>query len=260
MSTVKIAVVQMEVKAGQVADNRGRALAHAAEALAKGADIILFPEEMLIGYHLDIPRLAEPVDGPTTRAFQKLLVGRDAMVLYGLTEREGADTYVAATLVSAGGVVANYRKTHLWWASEGLRHEPGFYKPGNKLVTFDVKGHKSGVMICYDGDFPETTRSYANLGCLMLFWMNNRGSRAHAEVTHLACNNSIIMATSCPCGKDEANRDCPGGSNITGFYGELITEIWNAEGIIYADVDPAGVMAQRARNPWYVGRRPDLYV
>ena len=56
----------------------------------------------------------------------------------------------------------------------------------NELVTFPVKGHKSGVMICYDGDFPEMTRAYANLDCRMLFWLNNRGSRGHAEVTRLA--------------------------------------------------------------------------
>ncbi len=258
--TVKIAVVQQNTVPGAVEQNRARALDHAREALARGAQIILFHEEMLVGYYAGLRDLAEPVEGPTTRAFQGLLQGSDALILYGLTERDGDDCYIAATLVGQHGVVTNYRKTHLWWDAAGLRHEPTFYRPGNRLVTFDVQGHKSGVMICYDGDFPEMTRSYANLGCTMLFWMNNRESRGPNEVRHLARWNSMIMAVSCCCGPDEEGRPCPGGSNITDKDGQVLAEIWDREGIIYADVDPAGVPAARAASPWYTGRRPDLYV
>jgi predicted amidohydrolase len=258
--TVKIAVVQQNTVPGAVEQNRARALIHARDALAHGAQIVLFHEEMLVGYVSNLRELAEPVDGPTTRAFQSLLQGADTLVLYGLTEREGEDCYIAATLVGQQGVVANYRKTHLWWDASGLRHEPTFYRPGNRLVTFDVQGHKSGVMICYDGDFPEMTRSYANLGCTMLFWMNNRESRGPQEVRHLARWNAMIMAVSCCCGPDEEGRHCPGGSNITDSDGRVLAEIWDREGIIYADVDPGSVPAARAASPWYTGRRPDLYV
>ena len=114
-------------------------------------------------------------------------------------------------------------------------------------------------MICYDGDFPEMTRSYANLGCALLFWMNNRGSRGHAEVKDLAYRNSMIIAASCCCGPDERGRACRGGSNITDADGTLLAEIWDEEGIILADVSPARALDLRAQNPWYRGRRPDLY-
>ena len=257
--TVRIAVVQQGSVPGAVEANRGKALAFAREALEGGADIILFHEELLVGYVENLKELAEEVDGPTTQAFQSLLAGSDALILWGLTEREGDRYYIAATLVGAGGVVANYRKTHLWWKDTGLRHEPTFYEAGNELVTFDVKGHKSGVMICYDGDFPEMTRAYANLDCRMLFWLNNRGERGHGEVTRLAATNSMIMAVSCVCGKNERGYVCRGGSNVTNYDGGLLAEIWDGEGIIYADVEPGAVPAARRDNPWYVGRRGDLY-
>lgn len=257
--TIRIAVVQQEGNPGRVEDNRAKALRFAREAIDNGADIILFHEELLVGYVENLRDLAEPVDGPTTRAFQELLAGTDTLVLYGLTEREGDRCYVAATLVGAGGVVANYRKTHLWWRSEGLRHEPRFYDAGDRLVTFDVKGHKCGVMICYDGDFPEMARSYANLGCSVLFWMNNRGSRGHEEVRRHTNMNSIIIAASCCCGLNEAGEPCRGGSNITDAHSQLVAEIWDDEGIIYGDVCPGEVPAIRAENPWYVGQRRDLY-
>jgi len=256
---VRIAVVQQNSVPGEVEKNRAKALAFAGEALAHDADIILFHEEVLVGYVDNLKDLAEEVNGPTNRAFRSLLSTSEALILWGLTERKGNSYYITASLVGANGVVANYRKTHLWWKAEGLRHEPTFYKPGNELVTFTVKGYKSGVMICYDGDFPEMTRCYANLDCTMLFWLNNRGERGHGEVVKLAETNSMIMAVSCVCGENELGYKCRGGSNITDHDGGLLSEIWDTEGIIYADVYPGAVKDARSNNPWYVGRRSDLY-
>ncbi len=256
---VRVAVVQQETIPGAVEKNREKALGFAREALRNNADIVLFHEALLVGYVPNLHELAEPVDGPSTRAFRNLLRGSRAMVLYGLVERDGTDFYTSATLVNADGVVANYHKTHLWWHAKGVRHEPAYFLPGNELVTFDVKGFRSGVMICYDGDFPEMTRAYANQGCLMLFWLNNRGSRGHREVKPLAEANSMIMPTSCCCGYNEAGKRCRGGSNITNKDGSLLAEIWDKEGVIYADVDPGSVPEARWNNPWYRGQRQDLY-
>lgn len=258
--TTRLAVVQQNGNPGYVSANRTKALTFAEMALSQGADIILFHEELLIGYHHNLRALAEPLNGPTTQAFRELLQGTDSLIIYGLTERDGDDLYISAPVVSQDGVIANYRKTHLWWNADGLRYEPGFYKPGNRLETFDHRGQSCGIMICYDGDFPEMTRSYANLGCSMLFWMNNRNSRGHAEVEPLAVDNSMIMAVSCCCGLDEQGNMCRGGSNITGPSGQLFAELWDKEGIIITDVDPDDALIQRQKNPWFVGQRRDLYV
>ena len=259
MMSLRIAVAQQPGNPGKPEDNREKALRFAQEALDRDADVILFHEELIVGYTPDLRDLAEPVDGPTTKAFQDLLHGTDAMIIYGLTERDGDHYYISAPVVSAAGVVANYRKTHLWWIAEGLRHEPSFYEPGNRLVTFCCQGHQCGIMICYDGDFPEMTRAYANRGCSVLFWMNNRGSRGHAEVKDLAHRNSMIIATSCCCGPNERDIICRGGSNITDADGTLLSELWDDEGMIVANVAPAEALNMRCKNPWHKGQRPDLY-
>ena len=126
-------------------------------------------------------------------------------------------------------------------------------------MTFEFRGTRCGLMICYDGDFPEMTRAYAHLGCGIVFWLNNRGSRGHAEVKELALRNSMIIAASCCCGNDEAGEPCRGGSNITDASGELLSEMWDQEGIIMAEVDAEKALKLRARNPWYRGCRPHLY-
>lgn len=257
--TLRIAAVQQNGNPGKPEENREKALGFAARALDQGADIVLFHEELLIGYSPNLRELAEPLDGVTTRAFQGLLRGREALIIYGLTEKDGDRCFVSAPVVSASGVLTNYRKTHLWWNAEGLRHEPTHYHPGDCLATFDAKGCRCGIMICYDGDFPEMTRSYALLGCSVVFWMNNRESRGHEEVKDLARRNSMIIAASCCCGRDEAGIVCPGGSNITDATGDLLAELWDREGIILADVDPGKALALRAKNPLYRGLRPELY-
>ena len=257
---VRIAVVQQDSVPGAVEENRAKAIRFAREALRNHADIILFHEALLVGYVPNILELAEPADGRTTRAFQEILKGTESLVLYGLVERDGEDYHTSAVLVDSDGATACYRKTHLWWRAEGARHEPTFFRAGEELVTFKVKGHKCGVMICYDGDFPEMTRSYAHLGCSMLFWMNMRNDRGHREVRDLARCNSMIMAVSCNCGMNELGDACPGGSNITDKDGTLLAEIWYREGVIVADVDPSTVPEARKTNIFFTGQRPDLYV
>ena len=256
---LRIAVVQQESIPGAVEPNREKAVGFAQEALRNHADIILFHEALITGYVENVPELAEEINGPTTHAFRNVLMGTNSFVLYGLIERDGDDCYTAATLVGSDGAVANYRKTHLWWKAKGLRHEPTFFRPGNALVTFAIKGWKCGVMICYDGDFSEMARAYANRHCVVLFWLNNRGSRGKEEVAPLVRANSLIMASSCCCGRNDTQEIYRGGSNIMNFDGSVLAEIWDKEGIIFAEVDPNGVLSAREQNPWFHGQRPELY-
>ena len=124
-NSLRIAVVQQSANPGKPEQNRDKALRSAAEALEQGADIILFHEELCLGYVPDPRPFAEPLDGPTTRAFQNLLRGRQSLIIYGLTEREGDRYYISAPVISAAGVLTNYHKTHLWWKANGPRHELG---------------------------------------------------------------------------------------------------------------------------------------
>jgi len=259
MTSLRIAVVQQDHNPGQVEVNRRKALEAASRALEMGADIILFHEELLIGYHPDARALAEPLDGPTTQAFMRLLRGSPALVVYGLTERAGEAFFISAPVVSGEGVLDVYRKTHLWRWEPGLRDETALYTPGSRLVTFEHCGARCGIVICYDGDYPEMARAYARRGCAVLLWLNNRGSRGHAETRDLAARNSLIVAAACCSGSDEKGRACRGGSNITGPSGELLAELWDREGILSAAVDPAAALQARASNPWYAAWRPQLY-
>lgn len=257
---MRIAVVQQEHNPGRVEENRRKALGFAGQALDMGADIVLFHEELLIGYHPDAASLAESLYGKTTLAFQTLLSGCDAAIVYGLTERDGDRLYISAPVVREEGICANYRKTHLWWNAQGIRDETALITPGDSLVTFRHAGAKIGLMICYDGDFPEMFRAYARMGCDAVLWLNNRGSRGHLDgPVDAARRNSLIVASACCCGIDEAGNRCPGLSNIVDSDGMLFAEKDGCEGIICADVDVEKARRLRKENPWFRGLRPELY-
>jgi predicted amidohydrolase len=257
---LRIAVVQQEGRPGEVSRNRESAVRFAGEALQAGADVVLFHEALLTGYVPNVRDLSEEADGPTTRVFHELLRGSTARIIYGLTERAGGRFYASALVVSGTGLVANYRKTHLYPnPSDPVRDEPSVFTPGTRLTTFQLGGPTAGLLICFDGDFPEMMRAYANLGCQIVFWLNNRYSRGYAEVKRLAVINSMIVATSCCSGKGETGEFYPGGSNITGPRGELLAEIWGKEGVIAADVWPSHVPQLRAKNVFFTSQQPALY-
>lgn len=257
---MKIAVVQQNHNPGGVRENRNKALGFAEQALNGGADIVLFHEELLIGYHPDAAALAEPLHGETTQAFLRLLKNRSASIVYGLTERDGDKLYISAPVVRAGGIVANYRKTHLWWNARGVRDETALITPGDRLVTFEQDGAKIGILICYDGDFPEMFRAYARMGCDVVLWLNNRDSREHSDgPDEAAARNSLIIATACCCGVDEVGHVCRGMSNVVDSDGALLSELDGREGIVSAVVDVAKARRLRTENPWFRGLRPELY-
>ena len=69
----------------------------------------------------------------------------------------------------------------------------------------------------------------------------------------------MIMATSCCCGRNDTKDLSRGGSNIVNFDGSVLAEVWDNEGVIFADVNPSGVMSAREQNPLFHGQRPELY-
>jgi len=103
-------------------------------------------------------------------------------------------------------------------------------------------------------------RSYAAMDCQLILWLNNRTSRGHTDkVLDQTRMSSIAMAVSCCHGNFVPGRSS-GGSNITDHKGNLLAEIWDKEGVIYADLDTGNILADRQNNLIFQGRRPELYL
>ena len=257
---MKIAVVQQNHAPGEGESNLKKALASVKKALDAGADVILLHEEMLYGYHEKGVFRTEPKDGPSMQAFRNALRGTEALAVYGYTEQDGERKHISVNAVTAEGLLATYRKNHLWKMGIGLRDETVSYTPGDGLRMIEFMGAKIGFLICYDGDFPEMFRAYAKAGCDLVLWSNNRESRGPEDrCRQAAIDNSIFVATSCCTGIDEQGIFCPGMSNVVAPGGKVLAEITGCEGMIFAEIDPAEAREHRKTNPWYQGARFDLY-
>ena len=71
------------------------------------------------------------------------------------------------------------------------------YSPGDHLVTFDVKGIKCGLLICFDLRFPEIYRAYKKKGVQLILqpFYNARGKGRHVRTVIMRATIQARAAT-----------------------------------------------------------------
>ncbi len=138
-------------------------------ASAEGADLIHFSECALSGYagvdrpsndDLDWDTLSEE-----TEAILALARELEVWVVLGSTHRLSGDhrPHNSLYVISPEGrIIDRYDKR--FCTTGDLEH----YSPGDHFVTFEVKGVRCGLLICYDIRFPELYREYSKLGVRLM--------------------------------------------------------------------------------------------
>jgi len=156
------------------------------EAAKKEADLVVLPETLTIyATGLTCTDVAEPVPGPSTEYFGQLAKKHDLYIVAGLYERDRHLIYNVAVLLGPdGNIVGKYRKVTL------PRDEVAWgVAPGTDYPVFETRFGKVGMMICYDGFFPEVARQLANRGAEVIAWpvwgCNPLLARARAVENHV---------------------------------------------------------------------------
>ena len=216
---VTVGAVNFSSIPGDKAANLAKIEDNVREAAAQGVDIVVFPEEALIGcggcdvcrsgadhcdYHAE---LAESVPGPSTERIAELARELDLYVVVGLAERDPRDSdvlYNAAAVVGPEGIQGTYRKLHLGslpWVSEGVTFEPG-----DSIPIFETRFGPLGVIICYDFWFnPELTRLLALKGARLIvnccatfkgpgkreYMVHTTSTRAQENLCYVASANQV---------------------------------------------------------------------
>lgn len=165
---VRIATVHYRPKAGTEAQEKREQFAPLiAKAAEKKAELIVLPECLTYyGSGKSYAECAEPIPGPSTKYFGKLAKRHDLYLVAGLLERDNHLIYNVAVLIGPDGeVVGKYRKVTL------PRGEiEGGITPGKDYPVFDTRFGKVGMMVCYDGFFPEVARRLSNRGAELIAW------------------------------------------------------------------------------------------
>lgn len=192
---VTVASVQMEPHIGRKDENLARSVALVERAAAGGAALVVLPELANTGYvfesRAEAFALAESVPaGPSTQAWVEVARRCNTLIVAGIAERDGERLYNAAVVVGPGGWLGTYRKLHLW----GDEHL--FFEAGDRgLPLFHTPWGRLGVVICYDGWFPEVYRLLAMQGADVVAMPTNWVPMPGQPAGSPAMANTLAMAS-----------------------------------------------------------------
>jgi predicted amidohydrolase len=264
----RIACQQLAPVIGDLAANRAIALAAIREAVDNGADVVVLPELITSGYMFES---SEEAAALAIGSDHEILVewageaARADIVLAGGFCELGADgrIYNSAALLDATGLRAVYRKLHLW-DREKLVFTAGSAPP----PVLDTRIGRVAVIICYDLEFPELTRSVALARTQLLLVPTNwplvpRPDGEHPPEAMIgmaaARVNRMAVAAADRVGP-ERGQEWTGGTTIIGVDGWVAAES-RTSGLVLADVDLEPALDKRLTDhaDAFGDRRPELY-
>jgi predicted amidohydrolase len=159
------------------------------EAAQKKADLVVLPETLTVN-GMAYVEAAEPIPGPATEHFGELARKHGLYLVAGLVERDAHLIYNVAVLFGPDGrIIGRYRKAAL----PRTEIEAGV-APGAEYPVFDTRFGKVGMMICYDGFFPEVARQLSNHGAEVIAFPVAGCNPLLAAAR--ACENHVFLVSS----------------------------------------------------------------
>ncbi len=189
---VRLATVHYQPREGKTLLEKAQLFAPLlAEAAKQKADFVVLPETLTYyGSGKSMAECAEPVPGSVTDYFGTLAKEHNNYIVAGLIERDGALLYNVAVLIGPDGKVAGkYRKCSL----PRSEVEAGI-TPGHEYPVFDTRFGKVGMMVCYDGFFPEVARQLTINGAEVIAWPVWGCNPMLAQAR--ACENHVYIVSS----------------------------------------------------------------
>jgi N-carbamoylputrescine amidase len=264
--------------------NLKRTLALAERAAKQGAQIICTQELFRSQYFCQSEdyenfKLAEPIPGPSTAAFQKLARKHKVVIIASLFEKRAAGVYhnTAAVIDADGSLLGIYRKMHI--PDDPLYYEKFYFTPGDLgFRAWQTRYGKIGVLICWDQWYPEGARLTAMQGAQILFYptaigwhpaekktngANQHGAWELIQRSHAVANGCYVavpnrIGLEQPVGGD--GIEFWGQSFVAGTSGQILAKASNdREEILVVPVDLAQVDTTRTHGPFLRDRRIDAY-
>jgi N-carbamoylputrescine amidase len=266
------------------AENLKKTLALAEKAAKKGAQIICTQELFRSQYFCQSEdheyfKLAEPIPGPSTDAFQKLAKKYKVVIVASLFEKRASGVYhnTAAIIDADGSLKGIYRKMHI--PDDPLFYEKFYFTPGDLgFKAWQTKYGKIGVCVCWDQWYPEAARLTAMQGAEILFYPtaigwhpkekaeygeNQHGAWELIQRSHAVANGCFVAVANRiglekPVGGD--GLEFWGQSFVAGTSGQILAKASvDKEEILIVPVDLAKVDMTRTHWPFLRDRRIDAY-
>ncbi|MEP6662289.1 MAG: carbon-nitrogen hydrolase [Verrucomicrobiota bacterium] len=282
-SIVKLGLLQSACSA-KPAENLKKTLALTEKAAKQGAQIICTQELFRSQYFCQNEdhenfKLAEPIPGPSTRAFQKIAKKYKVVIIASLFEKRASGVYhnTAAVIDADGSLLGIYRKMHI--PDDPLFYEKFYFTPGDLgFKAWQTRYGKIGVLVCWDQWYPEGARLTAMQGAEILFYPtaigwhpgekkeygeNQHGAWEVIQRSH-AVANGCYVAVANRIGLEKpiggAGLEFWGQSFVAGTSGQILAKASaDKEEILIVPIDLSKVDVTRTHWPFLRDRRIDAY-
>ena len=268
---VVVSAVQMPTKWLDVDGN----VDYMKNAIAKikteeNADLIVFPELSNAGYIKErdkvfgrkFTKLADKIPGQLTEELGKQAKKFGVYLVVGLAELHPeipGTLYNSAVLIDPKGeIVGVQHKMHI------PGEEKHYFISGTNCETFKTDIGNIAISICYDGQFPEFTRTLALKGAEILCMIWNMPSFSnppelleHITATRAAENRLFVV--SCNRIGVEGKVDFFGHSVISDPVGNFLAKAGDEETVITATLKEEVLLEERLQQPVFRDRRPEMY-
>ena len=248
MKEFTAACVQIAIKPNQVQENIAKCIDWLGKAVSEyEADLVVFPETITTGFDTglspdDLYDLVDAAPGKLTQDIQDQAKKHGVHVVwptYRRGEKKG-EIYNSSILIGPDGeIIGIYNKTHPFPGER--RDSGGWVKPGSFADVFETDLGSIGMIICYDGDFPELSRLLAVKGAEIIvrpsallrsydIWYITNCARAY--------DNHVYMVSANILGPDAAGNYYFGHSMIVNPIAWRLAQARGTEEIIAAKLDP----------------------
>ncbi len=266
---LQIALCQMKVTDSKE-ENWKKAGDMAAEAAARGAEMVVLPEMWNCPYSNDyFPLFAEREGGETMAFLSETARSRKLWIIGGsIPEREGDRVYnTSYSFDPAGKLIGKHRKVHLFDIdiAGGIRFmESETLTAGDRYTLIETGFGRVGIAICFDVRFPEMFRSMALAGAELIVVpgaFNMTTGPAHWELTMRAraLDNQVYVAACSPARDTTGPYVAYGNSCVANPWGELCGKADASETIVTAQLDSGFIRDIREQLPLLKARRPQVY-
>ncbi len=264
LNLMKVAAAQISCELGNFAANMGKLRDFAMRAKNSGAELIVFPEMVDIGYSMPvIQKQARRWSDGAVPELQKIAKEKSIAIVAGISDRDGDSIFNAQVFVdSRGNVLGKYRKMHLVTAAP--LDERVCFSAGNEFVIRKVGDFNIGLSICYDLRFPEMARALAvkhaaNVIVNSSAWPTVRAEHLRILALARAVENQSYVIIANRVGTDDGVTLC-GGSLIIDPSGKILASAsGDREELIQAEISSESITETRKRVPAFTHRRDDLY-
>jgi predicted amidohydrolase len=161
---MKVALLQYPIAWADKATNLRLTEEHIA-ALAGQADIAVLPEMFATGFCTNHPELAETMDGEIMTTLQRLADQYEIAIVGSFicigSRRKGLAQILPPKLVNRGFMVVPHGEVQIQDKRHLYAHggEDKFFEQASERNTFEYKGVKIQLLVCYDLRFPVWARN-----------------------------------------------------------------------------------------------------